>query len=98
MKALGIGVRVWIGWTPNHKTSEPHLRARTGTIVYGPYPTGSIMQAKRRSGWFRTTAPFWDVAIDDASTVATVRENLLVPIDDDDPDATTEPVEQEQEA
>jgi len=70
--ALGIGVRVWVGWCPDHCLAADILvdgRLQSGTITDGPF---------HFSGWTG-----WNVALDSGGAIG-ANEIVLSPINDGD--------------
>lgn len=97
VKALGVGVHVYIGWCRPDRRSPNVPVCSTGIIETGPFPPGPVP-------WFLktdldpTTLPYtkepsWIVRVDGRAFYCV--ESLLTPIDDDDTKA--EPREQERE-
>lgn len=88
MTALGIGVRVRVGWCPADRmkgSNDPRLR--TGTITDGPVGPGGYVSTSGALYVFEHR--YWEVALDGAPR-ALVAEQMLTPIDDDDPGAVHE--------
>lgn len=79
MNTLGIGARVWIGWTPAVCCTGPSERARlkTGTIIKGPAEPWQLVTPDGKLNRFR----MWMVQPDGAAVVWAAEE-LLSPIDD----------------
>lgn len=80
---LGPGARVWIGWAPDH-TIEPDAiargsRCRTGTVVDGPFPPGSVLYVPKQQ--FIPYTGF-TVKPDDLDGSVFIDEAFLFPIDD----------------
>lgn len=82
MATLGIGVRVYVGWTAN--ASRPGLVCQQGVVVNGPYPAGTVVGRR-----YRLPGRSWKVALDSGARVGAV-EKLLTPIDPDTPAIQTE--------
>lgn len=84
---LGIGVRVFIGWTPASKCIGVEGRLQTGTIRDGPEDLrrGDVV---RQGGLVAAMSGgrFWHVRIDSGSWFL-AHESMLSPIDDGDRDA-----------
>jgi len=83
-KALGVGVRVYVGWTSNvlDEDQDRNGRCCTGTIIKGPFPPhywkrhdGLIVHMDKRS---------WRVAVDGQVDPVRAVESILFPIDDDE--------------
>lgn len=88
---LGPGCRVWIGWTPTTNVYGPvDARLRTGTVVDGPHPPGTLMLFSGRTN----RSVMWIVQADGAPQPTAVNERLLTPLDGGEP----ERVETEDEA
>lgn len=86
MATLGPGTRVYIGWCAVDRdayVSETAALCRTGTILDGPFPRGTIRDDKRG---LVLPATGWLVRIDDFEYAGDtyVSEHLLFPIDDGD--------------
>jgi len=75
---LGIGVRVWVGYTDQVDERVAHARCNTGRITDGPFPPGETKHGRVNM----TQYPLWAVTMVDGSYLA-VAEHLLYPIDDD---------------
>lgn len=87
--ALGIGVRVFVGWAPDENTVlEPgHVdsRLKTGTIVGGPYVPPFRVRFHQSGEVVEIAAgghnpPHWQVQTEVADPI--VAECYLSPIDD----------------
>lgn len=81
MATLGIGVRVYVGWTAKVNRSGDVRLCAIGRIKSGPYPPG-FEGMERRS---------WSVDMGDRRQL--VVEQLLTPIDDDGGQAEPRAVE-----
>tara|TARA_Y100001973_G_scaffold106017_1_gene181536 strand:+ start:2871 stop:3143 length:273 start_codon:yes stop_codon:yes gene_type:complete len=75
---LGIGIRVWVGWT-NSSTEEgrPHL-CSFGTIIAGP--SNDLCDSTE------IYENFWEVELDNGYIGYAV-ERILFPVDDDGEDS-----------
>ncbi|MFB6311524.1 MAG: hypothetical protein ABEH64_10145 [Salinirussus sp.] len=86
---LGVGVRVWIAWTPTEKlesmeNGDPRLRL--GTVTAGPFNPGIYILS---DGPINLQMTAWNVDIDGwGETFAD--EQLLFPVDDGEPESVTE--------
>lgn len=79
--ALGIGVRVYIGWCASEQINGPDdPRLHTGTIIDGLRPPG--MYEDGSGGAFIAPYQSWKVAVDGGSQ-SWIAQMLLTPIDDD---------------
>jgi len=92
---LGVGIRVWVGWTPDDKLMEHRWRAgearcKTGTLTGGPFQPGKHYGASGEGYELRVTC--WNVDIDGVGEVF-ASENLLYPMDDGDPAEQDESIE-----
>lgn len=93
MTALGIGVRVWVGWCPDHE-NDTHVGSSTGTgvIIDGPNEPGVY---ETGCGLGRYDERTWRVLMDFDFNRFWVVESLLTPIDDSSETVeTVEEVEQ----
>lgn len=91
-KQLGVGVRVFVGWTASQIIDDgvargrvdPRLRA--ATIIDGPYQPGHI--SERGGRLFRIPTRAWGIIVDGDTWPFTCSEILLTPIDDDQESVT----------
>lgn len=88
MTALGIGVRVWVGWCPDDDLGADIRvdgRLQRGTIVAGPFRSGDrvISAYTGERVYFEPGRTNWNVALDNGGHVGAC-ETLLTPIDDGD--------------
>lgn len=82
---LGIGVRVYIGWTDSDQVeSDYDARCETGRITAGPFPPGYY---ESRESLIFISHPAWNVLRDASGTKVMCTEDVLFPIDDGDPAA-----------
>lgn len=91
-KSLGIGVRVYIGWTPPHERTNDHGSpcCRCGTITDGPYPPEAVLWEHGFLQYINSNKEtMWGVQPDDRPSCWSV-ESLLTPIDDDGETVTDE--------
>ena len=88
MTALGIGVRVWIGWCADDELGgdiRVDGRLQRGTIVAGPFRSGDrvICAYTGKRVYFEPGRTNWNVALDRGGQIG-ADESLLTPIDDGD--------------
>lgn len=82
MSGLGVGCRVYMGWTPDEyvRSNAQDIRCQTGIIIEGPFLPGVY---KVPADGSRVVFPerAWNVRADDGRG-ACVPERLLTPVDD----------------
>lgn len=93
---LGVGVRVFIGFSPRERLTPKAVICVRGIIVHGPYPAGPINQwpagVRRRIApgivcFYETAEPSWLVGYEagERRKFQICVESILFPIDDGDP-------------
>jgi len=95
MKPLGIGTRVFIGWTDSADEGDKKARLKQGTIVRGPHKPGGRTMLNGEVDYNNNQRyTYWIVVCDGVSAEVAVAEYLLTPIDDD-PESVERDSEQE---
>ena len=79
MSELGIGTRVWVGYTDSYRDELKGSLCEKGTIVDGPFEKGDMIYEPKRV----VHARGWNVEMDNGYGVFTA-ERILFPIDDRD--------------
>lgn len=93
MKALGIGVRVYVSWTT--EAEHEGLTCQTGTIIKGPFPAGfEVYHPQDPHSIFVLRHTSWMVMLDRGTDIL-AGEPVLHPIDED-PDGEVLTVDEEE--